>query len=214
MAALFKRFNSKGFLLLYLVVFASLLMGWLFRTDQARYDHREIPESLRPVLVSPVTELPQFVLYGPDKQVFTEQSLLGKWSFIYFTHPRCLPQCEPVLSVMHNLKQLFASRDMQFLLINFDSRQLSAEMGKVFADREMRFPLYSGEKKMLTTVIEAFDFLYLRTELEQGYSLEQQHSLFLTAPKGRLYARFEPPFTSLAIQQSFFELRDFYARSE
>ncbi len=213
MAALFKRFNSKGFLLLYLVVFASLLTLWFFRMEQARYDHREIPESLRPVLVSPVKELPQFVLFDSDKQVLTEQSLLGKWSFIYFTHPRCLPQCEPVLSVMHNLKQLFASQDMQFLLINFDSRQLSADMQKIFADREM-FPLYSGEKQMLTTVTEAFDFLYLRTDLEQGYSLEQQHSLFLTDPKGRLYARFEPPFTSLAIQQTFFQLRDFYARSE
>ena len=214
MAALFKRFNSKGFLLLYLVVFASLLSVWIFRLEQARYDHREIPESLRPVLVSPVTALPQFVLYDLDKQVLTEQSLLGKWSFIYFTHPLCLPQCEPVLSVMHNLKQLFASSDMQFLLINFDNRQASVDMEKAFASREMSFPLYSGEKKMLTTVMEAFGFLYLQTELEQGYSLEQQHSLFLTDPKGRLYARFEPPFTSLAIQQTFFELRDFYARSE
>ncbi len=213
MAALFKRFNSKGFLLLYLVVFASLLTLWFFRMEQARYDHREIPESLRPVLVSPVKELPQFVLYDSNKRVLTEQSLPGKWSFIYFTHPRCLPQCEPVLSVMHNLKQLFASQDMQFLLINFDNRQPSADMQKNFADREM-FPLFGGEKQMLTKVTEAFDFLYLRTHLEQGYSLEQQHSLFLTDPKGRLYARFEPPFTSLVIQQTFFQLRDFYARSE
>lgn len=211
--ALFKSFNSKGFLLLYLAVFASLLTVWLFRTKQVEIDQREIPDELRSVLVSPPRTLPQFLLYDVDKQVFTDQSLRRKWSFIYFTHPGCLPQCEPVLSVMHNLKQFFASRDLQFVLINFDSRQ-AADVSALLAERDMNFPFYAADADMLKPLTEAFAFLYLHTELERGYSLEQQHSIFLIDPKGRVYARFEPPFTSLSIQETFFRLRDFYARSE
>jgi hypothetical protein len=44
--------------------------------------------------------------------------------------------------------------------------------------------------------------------------LEQQHSLFLIDPKGRLYARFEPPFSSVSLQQRFIEIRQFFARTE
>lgn len=210
MAARFKKFNSKGFLLLYLVVFGSLLTLWQMRLQQQQTDQRQIPAELSPLLVSPPQPLPQFLLYSADhKRVLTEQSLLGKWSFVYFTHPACLPQCEAVLEVMHNLQQFFASRELQFLLINFDSQQQQA-MAKLNTD----LPFYAADQQMTDLVADAFDFLSLRTPLQQGYSLEQQHSIFLVDPKARVYARFEPPYTSLGIQERFFKLRDFYARSE
>jgi hypothetical protein len=67
---------------------------------------------------------------------------------------------------------------------------------------------------MLEMLTEAFAFLSLRTDFADHYQLEQQHSIFLTDPKGRAYARFEPPYTSLQIQAEFIRLRDFYARTE
>lgn len=210
---LFKSFNSKGFLLLYLVVFASLLLGWLYKTEQKQVDIREIPPSLAPFLRSPPLNLPQFLLYSDTQAVLTDQSLLGKWTYVYFTHPACLPQCQPVLSVMHNLQQLAAASETQFVLINFDSRQETLRP-PWWLRNTPSLPLYGGDKAILTELSEAFGFLYLRTPLERGYSLEQQHSIFLVDPKGRAYARFEPPFSSPLVQQQFLALRDFYARTE
>jgi cytochrome oxidase Cu insertion factor (SCO1/SenC/PrrC family) len=210
---LFKSFNSKGFLLLYLVVFTSLIIVWLYKTEQKQVDNREIPPSLAPLLRSPPMQLPQFLLYSDTRQVLTDQSLRGKWTYVYFTHPACLPQCEAVLSVMHNLQQLAAASEMQFVLINFDNGQETVRPSWWLENRPS-LPLYGGDKAVINALTEAFGFLYLRTPLEQGYSLEQQHSIFLVDPKGRVYARFEPPFSSPLIQQQFLALRDFYARSE
>lgn len=210
---LFKSFNSKGFLLLYLLVFASLLTVWLFRLEHKQVDKREIPPSLQAVLRSPPAALPQFLLYSSADKVLTDQSLRGKWSFVYFTHPTCLPQCEPVLAVLHNLKRLSTPAETQFLLINFDPRQATERPGW-WQNNTPSLPLYGGDKLMIDAVAEAFEFLHLRTPLTEGYSLEQQHSIFLTDPKGRIYARFEPPYSSPLLQQQFIEIRSFYARSE
>mgnify|MGYP000076633201 CR=1 FL=1 len=210
---LFKSFNSKGFLLLYLVVFASLLLAWLYRVEQKQVDNRQIPPSLDSLLRSPPAELPQFLLYSDTHQVLTEQSLRDKWTYVYFTHPACLPQCEPVLSVMHNLQQLSAESETRFVTINFDSKQ-KTQRPDWWLDNMPSLLLYGGKENVISQLAERFEFLYLRTSLEQGYSLEQQHSIFLVDPKGRIYARYEPPFSSPLIQQQFLAARDFYARSE
>jgi cytochrome oxidase Cu insertion factor (SCO1/SenC/PrrC family) len=209
MMDLFKRVNSKVFLLLYLVVFASLLGMLVFQQLQVEKDERDIPTELAPLLVSPPAHIPQFLLYSNDRKVLTEQSLLGKWSFIYFSHPNCLPGCEAVFSVLENLQQLSASNSRQYLVINYDSEKTTARLS-VAKD----LPVYSADKSMLEMLTEAFAFLSLRTDFAEYYQLEQQHSIFLTDPKGRVYARFEPPYTSLQIQAEFIRLRDFYARTE
>lgn len=210
---LFKSFNSKGFLLLYLVVFASVVLIWLYSVEQKQVDNREIPPSLAPTLRSPPLQLPQFLLYSDTRQVLTDQSLRGKWTYVYFTHPACLPQCEAVLSVMHNLQQLATASEMQFVLINFDSLQ-DTMRPSWWLEHRSSLPLFGGDREIISMLTEAFEFLYLRTQQQQGYSLEQQHSIFLVDPKARVYARFEPPYSSPLVQQQFLALRDFYARSE
>lgn len=206
---LFKRVNSKGFLLLYLVVFACLLGLLLFQQLQVKKDERVIPTELAPLLISPPAHIPQFLLYSNERKVLTDQSLLGKWSFIYFSHPNCLPECEAVFTVLKNLQQLSATNRRQFLVINYDSEKATA---RLTAAKD--FPVYSADKAMLEMLTEAFAFLSLRTDFADHYQLEQQHSVFLTDPKGRVYARFDPPYTSLQIQAEFIRLRDFYARTE
>lgn len=209
MMDLFKRVNSKGFLLLYLVVFACLLGILVFQQLHVEQDEREIPDELASTVVSPPGRLPQFLLYSKSGSVLTDQSLLGKWSFIYFSHPGCLHDCEAVFSVMENLQQLSATNMRQFVVINYDHEQSKVELPTM-----TDLTVYSGDKTMLEILSKAFAFLSLRTDFADGYQIEQQHSIFLTDPKGRVYARFEPPYTSLQIQADFFRLRDFYARTE
>lgn len=206
----FKKLNSKGFLLLYLVIIVIMLTLWVSRLQIAQPETRDIPVGLKPYLVSPARPIPQFLLDSKGKQVLTNQSLKQHWSFIYFTHPSCQPECEAVLRVLENLRQYFAAADIQFLLINYDEQSVSDSAVQL----STTLPLYAGEKQRVEKLTKAFGFLFLRTQYGQGYQLEQQHDIFLVDPKGRVYARFEPPYSSLTIQQHFFSLRDFYARSE
>jgi len=207
----FKGFNSKGFLLLYLVVIVIMLMLWFSRLELSQADTRKIPDSLAAFLVSPARSLPQFLLASEEKRVFTNQSFSQHWSFVYFTNPSCRPECTPVLAVLENLKQYFAAQDIQFLLINFDTLQKQSASSLTL---DSTLPLYSGDETVIDKLTQAFDFLYLRNRFERGYSLEQQHAIYLVDPKGRVYARFELPFTSQLLQQRFFAIRQFYARSE
>lgn len=205
-----KKVNSKGFLLLYLLVIVIMLLLWVSRLQITQPETRDIPVALKPYLFSPARPLPQFLLNSKGKQVLTNQSFMQRWSFVYFTHPHCQPECEAVLAVLNNLSQFFAAADIQFLLINYDDQQSIYETEQV----KTALPLYTGDKQILDTVMKAFGFLFLRTQFKQDYQIEQQHDIFLVDPKGRVYARFKPPFTSFTIQQQFFALRGFYARSE
>lgn len=206
---LFKRVNSKAFLLLYLVVFAGLLGVLVSQKLMSEKDERTIPAELAPYIVSPPGRIPQFLLYSGEGKVLTEQSLRDRWSFIYFSQPSCLPDCEAVFTVLDNLQDLSASNKRQFIVINYDS-----EKAKSGLPAAKGFQVYSADKAMMEKLTAAFAFLFLRTDFADNYLLEQQHSIFLTDPKGRVYARFEPPYTSLKIQAEFIRLRDFYARTE
>ncbi|WP_438969631.1 SCO family protein [Methylophaga sp.] len=187
-------------------------MVWFSRLDIAQPETRKIPAALAPIITSPIRTIPQFLLHSSQEQVLTNQSLKQHWSFVYFTHPSCQPECEPILTVLKNLKQYFSMPEVQTLLINFDSQQniIHEQSGGAFP-----FPLYGAEQQsQIDALAESFGFLYLREQFKQGYRLEQQHHIFLVDPKGRVYARFEPPFTSPLLQQRFLAIREFYARSE
>lgn len=204
-----KSVNSKAFLALYLVITLIILVLWLSRMEFTQPDRRDIPDKLRKFLISPPQLIPQFVLQGDEKQVLTNVSLDGKWSFVYFTHLYCEPECTVVVKVMQHLQRLFAGSSIQFLIINFGDNTDTASLS--FPDLKT----YGGSSQVIESITKSVDFLYLAPEeYEHSLKVEQQHYIYLIDPQGRAYAVFKPPFTSLAIQKIFFQIRDFYARSE
>ena len=207
---MYTRLNSKRFLLLYLVVIACLLSVWVFKLVGKPSETRSIPDTLSPFLTTPPAPLPQFLLYSDAKSVFTDQSLIGKWTFVYFTHPDCMPSCDPVFMVLKNLKHLFAGQSVEFALMNFDVNH--TDISNLATVSEL--PVYRGDGRMMAELEAAFGFYALRTDYQNDYSLEQTHAIFLIDPQGRYYARFEPPFTSYGIQAVFLAIRSFYARTE
>lgn len=204
-----KSVNSKAFLGLYLVITLIILVLWISRMEFTQPDRRDIPDNLRKFLISPPQLIPQFVLQSHEKQVLTNVSLDGKWSFVYFTHLYCEPECAVVVKVVQHLQRLFAGSSIQFLIINFGDNADTATLS---------FPglkTYGGSSDVIESITKSFDFLYLAPEeYENSLKVEQQHYIYLIDPQGRAYAVFKPPFTSLAIQKIFFQIRDFYARSE
>lgn len=204
-----KSVNSKAFLGLYLVITLIILVLWLSRMEFSQPDRRDIPDNLRKFLISPPKPIAQFVLENDTKQVLTNVSLDGKWTFVYFTHLYCQPECDVILNVMQNLQDLFAGPSVQFLVINFGDASDTAALPS------NTLKTYGGSSEVIESFTKSFDFLYLEPEeYEHTLKVEQQHYIYLIDPQGRAYAVFKPPFTSLEIQKIFFRLRDFYARSE
>lgn len=216
MAKRCKGLNSKCFLFTYLIIVSFLLVLWLNRLPLMHEDSRDIPVDLQSYIASPSIPLPSFSLTTSDKLVLTNDWLADKWSFVYFTHGRCLPSCSISLKVMNELQASFANSDFQFLAIGIDSQHETAvELSQFLQSQSSELTATSASLDEIERLAKAFIALYLQTDFSDGsYQIEQEHHIFLVDPKGRVYATFKPPYSSASIKKTFFKLRHFYAKTE
>jgi len=179
-------------------------------------DQREIPVDMQSYISSPVYPLPPFLLETNGKLALTNDWLLDKWSFVYFTHGHCLPACQTSLEIMNELQASFANSDFQFLAIGLDTQHETAEeLTQFLLSQGFEFTTATAELAEIDLLSKAFVALYLQTDFTDGsYQIEQEHHLFLVDPKGRVYARFKPPYSSASIGAKFLKLRHFYAKTE
>ncbi|PHS71555.1 MAG: photosynthetic protein synthase I [Methylophaga sp.] len=216
MAKRCKGFNSKCFLFTYLIFVGILLVLWVNRLPLMHEDQREIPADLQAYIASPPRSLPSFSLNMADESVLTNKWFEDKWSFVYFTHSHCLPECQPALEYMNRLQLAFANKDFNFLAIGIDGKHETANDLASFLDlQQYKLTAVTASENKVEALAKTFIALFLRTDFSGGrYQIEQEHHIFVVDPKGRVYATFIPPYTSTSIQRKFLKLRLFYARSE
>ena len=216
MAKRCKGLNSKCFLFTYLIIVGFLLVLWMNRLPLMHEDLREIPLDMQVYLESPPRPISLFSLTTSNKLVLTNDWLTGKWTFVYFSHGKCLPECQSAFEKMNDLHAAFANNDFQFLVIGLDPEHESADDLADFL-RIQQFELTAATAPEVEIEQLARDFvaLFLKTDFSDGsYQIEQEHHLFVVDPKGRIYATFRPPYSSRSIQSQFLKLRHFYAQSE
>lgn len=217
MAKRCKGLNSKCFLFTYLMIVIFLLVLWVNKLPSLQKEYREIPVAMQAYIESPARTLASFSLDTTSKLALTNDWLIGRWTFVYFSHGHCLPECKVSLDSLAELNASFASNDVQFLVVGLDGENESVDQLQSFLtaqtlDRTLAASLSSDELDSLT---QSFIALFLKTDFADGrYQIEQQHHIFLVDPKGRVYATFRPPFTGSYIRKQFLKLRLFYGRTE
>ncbi|EMR13800.1 hypothetical protein MPL1_03163 [Methylophaga lonarensis MPL] len=194
-------------MLIYLLIVA-VLLGFMLQAQQPPVDHRILPEQLKPYLLSPPAELPSILLRRDDGYALTADWFNDKWSFVYFSHQQCAPDCLAVFSVLENLAARIADRDVQILLVRIHDLEQSLLLPDSLAQSSTEA---IADPVLLASLGKTFDFWFFEDATGQ---VHQHHSLYLVDPKGRVYARMNPPFTSLAVHRLFNEVRRFYAVSE
>ena len=177
-------------------------------------DKRVIPADLKAYLFSPYRKTPSLSMTVNGKLVLTSELFNDKWSFVYFTHSGCLPECKTRLVAMNNLRESFANADFQFLAIDIDND--AAEDLAVFLEkRRVKLNVLTVKQDALDLLARAFHFIFLRTDYTNGrYLMEQQHTIFLLDPKGRIYAHFKRTLSGNKILTEFLKIRQFYAKTE
>lgn len=207
MQNMFKNVHSKRFLLTYLGLVALLLLFFLTMSEQQQSSESSAEPNAMLTMFEPTLEIPQFLAYNLDNSVFTNDALVGKWSFIFFTSADC-QDCEAILKVLANLKAGLANRAVQVVLMD-NSGQQAADLfalAQVHALQAQVISLSSSTRD--ANPLPAF-FTRSRAYAHQDLS----HAVFLVNPKGKLAARFQAPFTSVLIRQSFIQIRSEYARN-
>ncbi len=214
MATRCKGFNSKCFLLTYLIIVGLIIVLWMNRQPFMGKDSRVIPKAMQPYLESPPRKLDSFTLKTKEKLALTNDWFEKKWTFVYFTHSACLPACRFGLDSMKELKTAFATSDLQFLTIGIDAQHENADdLYQFLVSQGYDFTVATGSEKELEKVATSFIALFLQTNFTDGsYQIEQEHHLFIIDPKGRIYATFRPPYKN--VRSHFLALRAFYAKTE
>lgn len=216
MAKRCKGFNSKCFLITYLMIVGFLLVLWMNRLPLINEDKRVIPIELQAYIASPARLLPEISLNTDNKLVLNNKWFDDKWTFVYFSHSQCLPACKPAFQAMKNIQSDFANVDFQFLMIGINTEHEVANDIRAFLnEHKFDFKVATASEKIIDDLASTFIALFLQTDYSDGsYQIEQEHHLFVVDPKGRVYATFKPPFNNAVIQSVILKLRYFYARSE
>ena len=177
---------------------------------------RDIPAALDKILTSPAQPLADFSLETKNKLALTNLWFEGKWTFVYFSYGHCLLACGPTLTVLTDLKASFASDNNQFLVIGIDTEHETSQQLSTFLNQQgLDITAATGNEEDIDRLAKQFVALFLRTDFSDGsYQIEQEHTLFLVDPKGRIYASFPSSMSSSKIKAEFFKLRAFYAKSE
>ncbi len=108
MAKRCKGLNSKCFLFTYLIIVSFLLVLGTNRLPLMQEDLRDIPTDMLPYIESPAKSLLPFSWVSDNKLALTNEWLNNKWTFVYFSHSHCLPQCQPAPEKMNYLRSAFA----------------------------------------------------------------------------------------------------------
>jgi cytochrome oxidase Cu insertion factor (SCO1/SenC/PrrC family) len=214
MVDLVKNFNSKRFLITYLVIVILMLLMLSQRFDMVVPEKREIPDEMKSYLVSPIRLIPEFTLLTTEQKVITEHYFEDKWSFVYFSYSGCLPGCSSALNKIQELKRSFGDRLFNFLIIDIDDLETPDKFKQMLTFHGYDdVTIASADKDTIEKLARAFIALYLKTEFANDeYIIEQEHLLFAVDPQGRVYAKFKPPYSDL--QSQFLRARSFYAQTE
>lgn len=206
MQNMFKNVHSKRFLLTYLGLVALLLLFFLSMSQQQQtFDSPEEPGAML-TMFEPNLEIPQFLAHNIDNTAFTNDALVGKWSFIFFTSADCY-DCEAIIKVLANLKAGLANRAVQIVLVDKSGEQ-AAELLALSQSHDLH-------AQVITLSAAPADKNSLPAFFTRSRAFAHQdlgYSVFLVNPNGKLTARFQAPFTSVLIRQSFIQIRSEYAR--
>ena len=205
MQNMFKNVHSKRFLLTYLGLVALLLLFFLSMSqEQQPFESPAEPDAML-TMFEPNLEIPQFLAHNADNSVFTNDALVGKWSFIFFTSADCY-DCEAIFKVLANLKAGLANRAVQIVLVDRSGLQAS-ELLAVSQSHDLT-------AQVITVAAAATDKNSLPAFFTRSRAFAHQdlgYAVFLVNPKAKLTARFQAPFTSVLIRQSFIQIRAEYA---
>lgn len=147
-------------------------------------------------LINDKEPLPPFRLNSPRGEL-TEQSLKGRWTFMFFGYTQCPDVCPGALSLMTEVARrtgpqarpgvLFVSvdpqRDTLELLGNFVPAFDPAFVGATAADAQ------------LAPLLKHLGVFFRRNDEKDkhNYTVDHTAALFLIDPEGRLKAVFSPP---------------------
>jgi protein SCO1/2 len=175
---------------------AALLAAWLFIMPL----YKEKPLVLAATVVKPSQMITAFSLQDYDGKPFSEKSLRGHWTLLFFGYVGCPDICPQTLSVLRDAWDTYPSKQapVRFVFANIEPTPINNEVLKTFLHNYN--PNFIGVSGTPEAVQQLSSQLGVYAKQQQD-KLDHTASLMLIDPQGRLSAVFTPPFSAHDVVQ-------------
>jgi protein SCO1/2 len=173
-----------------LVALALFAGVWYFVT------HKYVPKQ-KPILIAsrvqPARPLTAFNLYDDSGEPFTQQSLLGHWTLLFFGYPACPDICPQTLGLISDAWDEYTSPPAKFVFASITPEP--AETGNLKNFVKGFNPDFVGVSGTPAALQQLSAQLGIYVE-QKPDRIDHTTSLMLIDPQGRLTAVITPPFTA------------------
>lgn len=199
--------NARRFSTLVAVLILAFAAGLLLARLIAR--PAPVPVTEHATVIQPPRELPAFALVDADGQPFTNASLAGGWTLVFFGFARCPDVCPTTLATLartlRELDDLPEAQRPRVLLVTVDPERDTPEvLGPYVRHFDPAFLAATGEAGQVQAFATAFGVPYAKVSVGgDDYTMDHGSGLFLVDPQGRQRAYMSAPHEASVIARDF-----------
>lgn len=207
--------SRKRFLIGGIIAVFALLAGTWSALQLRDYRSGHVDE-LAATRFPAARDIGAFELVDQQGEPFTNSTLEGVWSFLFFGYTHCPDVCPTTLSVLNSVAQQLGSDagDVRFIFISVDpERDTPEHLARFVSYFNGDFVGVTGTPEAIERLTGQLGVLYMRVASEGNpgsYLMDHTAGIFLTDPDGKYHAVFTPPFTAEKIVADFGDIRDDY----
>ncbi|HVO46006.1 MAG TPA: SCO family protein [Steroidobacteraceae bacterium] len=135
-------------------------------------------------------------LTDQDGRPFTQASLQGKSSLVFFGYTHCPDVCPTTLAKLAQVKKSAGVPGLQVVFVSVDpQRDTPAVLSTYVHAFDPQFIGLTGEPTAIAALTSKFGIAVARVELPGGdYTMDHSAAVFLLNTHGQIAALFTPPF--------------------
>lgn len=161
-------------------------------------------------------DISAFELVDHRGEPFTNATLQGTWSFLFFGYTHCPDVCPTTLSVLNSVAQQLGSdaSDVRFIFISVDpERDTPEHLARFVSYFNSDFIGVTGKPEAIEVLTKQLGVLSMRVasgDNPNSYLMDHTAGVFLVDPGGKYHAVFMPPLTAEKIVGDFGKIRSAY----
>ncbi|GAA6136175.1 hypothetical protein NBRC116188_29650 [Oceaniserpentilla sp. 4NH20-0058] len=154
-----------------------------------------LPESYQPLPQS--IKITDINLYDQNAQTIHEQSLLGKWSLVFFGYTYCPDVCPTTLVELNKAAAQIKSDAFQVVLVSVDPKRDTPEQLKAYIEYfNPSFQAWSGDINNVEALSRQMHIFFQKQphgDDENSYLMDHSSQVVLVNPQGEYVGFFTSP---------------------
>lgn len=198
------------------IIVTTLAMAAGIWAALAVLEHKSVPDDLAATRFPAAREIAAFSLLDHNNQLFDNNALKQRWSFVFFGYTHCPDVCPTTLSVLNSVADKLADvdADVRFVFLSVDpERDTPAQLAQFVSYFNDDFIGVTGTPEAIAEITRQLGVMHSRVAAEQGasgYLVDHTASVFLFDPDGRYHAVFTPPLSADALAGDFRKMLQAY----